>query len=60
MAVITVDSRYSKVDFAVTRALKRCFQVKGAEELGAAAVLMYSDPRDDGTVTTENGYLPSV
>lgn len=29
-----------------------------AQELGAAAVLMYSDPRDDGTVTTENGYLP--
>lgn len=31
-------------------------QVKRAQELGAAAVLIYSDPRDDGTVTAENGY----
>lgn len=31
-------------------------QVKGAEELGAAGVLIYSDPRDDGLVTTDNGY----
>ncbi|KAH9965773.1 hypothetical protein BC827DRAFT_1368902 [Russula dissimulans] len=31
-------------------------QVKGAQELGAAGVLIYSDPRDDGTVTEKNGY----
>ena len=30
--------------------------MKGAQELGAAGVLIYSDPRDDGTVTTDNGY----
>ena len=38
--------------------LTYCTQVKGAEELGAAGVLIYSDPRDDGVVTVENGYLP--
>ncbi|KAH7930683.1 Zn-dependent exopeptidase [Leucogyrophana mollusca] len=32
--------------------------VQGAEELGAAGVLIYSDPRDDGPVTVENGYEP--
>jgi hypothetical protein len=31
-------------------------QVKGAQELGAAGVLIYSDLRDDGSVTAENGY----
>jgi N-acetylated-alpha-linked acidic dipeptidase len=31
-------------------------QVKRAQELGAAGVLMYSDPQDDGTVTEKNGY----
>jgi N-acetylated-alpha-linked acidic dipeptidase len=31
-------------------------QIKRAEELGAAGVLIYSDPRDDGPVTVENGY----
>lgn len=36
----------------------RGLKVKGGEELGAAGVLVYSDPRDDGTVTVENGYLP--
>ncbi|KAH9948355.1 Zn-dependent exopeptidase [Amylocystis lapponica] len=36
----------------------RGLKVKGAEELGAAAVLIYNDPRDDGTVTVENGYVP--
>ncbi|EPQ59132.1 Zn-dependent exopeptidase [Gloeophyllum trabeum ATCC 11539] len=36
----------------------RGLKVKGAEELGAAGVLIYSDPRDDGTVTVENGYAP--
>jgi len=36
----------------------RGLKVKGAQELGAAACLIYSDPRDDGTVTEENGYEP--
>ncbi|PSR93735.1 hypothetical protein PHLCEN_2v4630 [Hermanssonia centrifuga] len=36
----------------------RGLKVKGAEELGAAGVLIYSDPSDDGSVTEENGYLP--
>jgi hypothetical protein len=34
--------------------------VKGAQELGAVGVLIYSDPRDDGTVTSENGYTVYV
>ncbi|KAK7037544.1 Vacuolar protein sorting-associated protein 70 [Paramarasmius palmivorus] len=36
----------------------RGLKIKGAEELGAAGVLIYSDPRDDGSVTVENGYKP--
>ncbi|KAH7930723.1 Zn-dependent exopeptidase [Leucogyrophana mollusca] len=36
----------------------RGLKVKRAQELGAAAVLIYSDLRDDGTVTVENGYAP--
>ncbi|KAH8094878.1 Zn-dependent exopeptidase [Cristinia sonorae] len=42
----------------IFRGLKERFSacVKGAQELGAAGVLIYSDPRDDGTVTTDNGY----
>lgn len=36
----------------------RGLKIKRAQELGAAAVLVYSDPRDDGTVTVENGYVP--
>ncbi|KAJ6628922.1 Isocitrate/isopropylmalate dehydrogenase-domain-containing protein [Mycena sp. CBHHK59/15] len=39
-------------------AILRGLQVKGAEELGAAGVLIYSDPRDDGYITVENGYEP--
>ncbi|CCM04880.1 uncharacterized protein FIBRA_07074 [Fibroporia radiculosa] len=34
----------------------RGLKVKGAQDLGAVACLIYSDPRDDGTVTQENGY----
>ncbi|KAI0650552.1 Zn-dependent exopeptidase [Trametes meyenii] len=34
----------------------RGLKVQAAEELGAAGVLMYSDTRDDGPVTVENGY----
>jgi N-acetylated-alpha-linked acidic dipeptidase len=33
-------------------------QVKGAQELGAVGVLIYSDPRDDGVVSVEHGYEP--
>ncbi|KAF9058016.1 Zn-dependent exopeptidase [Panaeolus papilionaceus] len=34
----------------------RGLKVKGGQELGAVGVLIYSDPRDDGTVTVERGY----
>lgn len=33
-------------------------KVQGAEARGAVGVLIYSDPRDDGSVTVENGYEP--
>ena len=36
----------------------RGLKIKGAQELGAAGILIYSDPRDDGFVTEDNGYLP--
>lgn len=36
----------------------RGLKVRRAQELGAAGVLIYSDPRDDGTVTPKNGYKP--
>ncbi|KAF9058017.1 Zn-dependent exopeptidase [Panaeolus papilionaceus] len=36
----------------------RGLKIKGAQELGAAGVLIYSDPRDDGFVTTKNDYAP--
>ena len=32
--------------------------MQGAAERGAVGVLIYSDPRDDGSVTVENGYEP--
>ena len=31
-------------------------QVKGAQERGAVGCIIYSDPRDDGSVTWDNGY----
>ncbi|KZT29249.1 Zn-dependent exopeptidase [Neolentinus lepideus HHB14362 ss-1] len=34
----------------------RGLKIKAGEELGAVGVLIYSDPRDDGIVTAENGY----
>ncbi|KAF9054950.1 Zn-dependent exopeptidase [Hymenopellis radicata] len=34
----------------------RGVKVEGAQLVGAAGVLIYSDPRDDGFVTVENGY----
>lgn len=36
----------------------RGLKVQGAAERGAVGVLIYSDPRDDGSVTVENGYKP--
>ncbi|KAG6890541.1 hypothetical protein C0992_000801 [Termitomyces sp. T32_za158] len=39
---------------AVFRGLK----VKRAQELGAIGVLIYSDTRDDGYITVENGFAP--
>ncbi|KAG1884088.1 Zn-dependent exopeptidase [Suillus subluteus] len=36
----------------------RGLKVQGAAERGAVGVLIYSDPRDDGSVTVENGYEP--
>ncbi|KAJ7498642.1 Zn-dependent exopeptidase [Mycena latifolia] len=36
----------------------RGLKIKGAEDLGAVGVLIYSDPRDDGFITVENGYEP--
>ncbi|KAI9056504.1 Zn-dependent exopeptidase [Trametes sanguinea] len=36
----------------------RGLKVQAAEQLGAVGVIMYSDPRDDGPVTVENGYEP--
>ncbi|KAJ3551654.1 hypothetical protein NM688_g4581 [Phlebia brevispora] len=35
----------------------RGLKIKGAQELGAVGVLIYSDPRDDGVVTVDNGYV---
>lgn len=36
----------------------RGLKVKRAQELGAAGVLIYDDPRDDGGVTVEAGFRP--
>ncbi|KAF8915721.1 Zn-dependent exopeptidase [Mucidula mucida] len=36
----------------------RGLKVKGAQEVGAAGILIYSDTRDDGSVTEANGYKP--
>lgn len=38
--------------------LFRGLKVKFAEQLGASAVLIYSDPADDGGITEKNGYKP--
>ncbi|KAI4526580.1 Zn-dependent exopeptidase [Schizophyllum commune Loenen D] len=38
--------------------LFRGLKVKGAQEHGAAGILIFSDPKDDGAVTVENGYKP--
>ena len=39
-------------------AIFRGLKIKGAQERGAAGVLIYSDPRDDGAVVVANGYEP--
>ncbi|KAH8096736.1 Zn-dependent exopeptidase [Cristinia sonorae] len=36
----------------------RGLKIEGAQTHGAIGVLIYSDPRDDGLVTVENGYEP--
>jgi len=36
----------------------RGLKVKRAQELGAIGVLIFSDVKDDGTVTEANGYAP--
>ena len=36
------------------------YQVKGAQERGAVGCLIYSDPRDDGSVRYQNGYAAYV
>ncbi|KAG9124463.1 hypothetical protein FRC07_011555 [Ceratobasidium sp. 392] len=45
-------ARYGRV----FRGLKILRQVKAAQEAGAVGCLIYSDPRDNGPVTVENGY----
>ncbi|KAE9396298.1 Zn-dependent exopeptidase [Gymnopus androsaceus JB14] len=45
-----------KVVIARYGGLYRGLKIKRAEELGAVAVIIYSDPRDDGFVTVENGF----
>ncbi|KAJ3919944.1 hypothetical protein F5877DRAFT_39116, partial [Lentinula edodes] len=47
-----------KVVIARYGGLFRGLKIQRAEELGAAAILIYSDPRDDGFVTVENNYVP--
>ncbi|KAF7317867.1 Zn-dependent exopeptidase [Mycena kentingensis (nom. inval.)] len=47
-----------KIVLARYGAVLRGLKIKGAEDLGAVGLLMYSDPRDDGYITTENGFAP--
>jgi len=51
---LKVDVTASLPDILLTKSVR--LQVKGAQELGAAGVLIYSDLRGDGSVTAENGY----
>lgn len=48
----------SKIILARHGANYRGLKIQEAEKHGAAGVIMYNDPRDDGSVTIENGYLP--
>ena len=58
MARTSVASKLTFLSSSPNRPLiKRVYvQVKRAQELGAVGVLIYSDLRDDGSVTTANGY----
>jgi len=47
-----------KIVIARYGSIFRGLKIKRAEELGAVGVLIYSDPRDDGLVTLQNGYAP--
>ncbi|KAH0839839.1 Zn-dependent exopeptidase [Lanmaoa asiatica] len=47
-----------KIVLARYGAIFRGLKIKGAEDLGAVGILIYTDPRDDGAVVAENGYLP--
>ncbi|KAG8926201.1 hypothetical protein FRC01_009216 [Tulasnella sp. 417] len=47
-----------KIAIARYGGLFRGLKVKGAQEAGAIGCLIYSDPRDDGSVTIANGYAP--
>jgi PA domain len=51
LKVSRLKARHNPIHYPLSLA-----QVKGAQELGAAGVLIYSDPRDDGMVTEKNGY----
>lgn len=59
MVLISEGSRFA-FDMSMIKWLYADFrvQIKGAEELGAAGVLIYSDPRDDGFVTVKNDFPP--
>ncbi|WPK23604.1 hypothetical protein PUMCH_000845 [Australozyma saopauloensis] len=45
-----------KIAIVRYQGLLRGLKVKFAEEVGAAGVVMYSDPSEDGDHTTQNGY----
>ena len=45
-----------KIAIAKYGRIFRGLKVKRAQELGMAAVVMYSDPQEDGEMTLENGY----
>ncbi|KZT06419.1 Zn-dependent exopeptidase [Laetiporus sulphureus 93-53] len=47
-----------KIVLARYGAIFRGLKIQLAQTHGAAGVLIYSDPRDDGSVTVENGYAP--
>ncbi|KAF9052312.1 Zn-dependent exopeptidase [Hymenopellis radicata] len=47
-----------KIVLARYGANSRGLKVKAAQDVGAAGVLIYTDTRDDGSVTEANGYKP--
>ncbi|KAF8920531.1 hypothetical protein CPB85DRAFT_1271746 [Mucidula mucida] len=48
----------NKIVLARYGANSRGLKVKAAQDVGAAGVLIYTDTRDDGSVTEANGYKP--